>query len=46
MLMGHGNDLLMCDVNHPAASVAKDTAHGRLIDMAGCNIAEGATAIR
>ena len=45
MLMGHGDDLLICDVNHPAASIAKDTTFGRLIDMAGCDIPTGLRAI-
>ncbi|MFN0114460.1 MAG: RbsD/FucU family protein [Paracoccaceae bacterium] len=45
MLMGHGDDLVICDVNHPAASIAKDTAYGKLIDMAGCNLPEAAEAI-
>lgn len=45
MLMGHGDDLLICDVNHPAATIAKATTHGRLIDMAGCDIPTGAAAI-
>jgi L-fucose mutarotase len=45
MLMGHGDEVLICDVNHPAASIAKDTTFGRLIDMAGCDIPTGAAAI-
>jgi L-fucose mutarotase len=45
MLMGHGDDLLICDINHPAATIARDTAFGRLIDMAGCDIPTGAAAI-
>jgi L-fucose mutarotase len=45
MLMGHGDDLLICDVNHPAASIAKETTHGSLIDMAGCDIPTGLRAI-
>jgi L-fucose mutarotase len=45
MLMGHGDDIVICDVNHPAASIAKDTTHGRLIDMAGCDIPTAARAI-
>ena len=45
MLMGHGDDLLICDVNHPAASIAKDTTYGRLIDMAGCGLTEAVEAI-
>ena len=38
MLMGHGDDLVICDVNHPAATIAAETTYGRLIDMAGCGI--------
>jgi L-fucose mutarotase len=45
MLMGHGDDLVLCDVNHPAASIAKDTTYGRLIDLAGCDIPTAARAI-
>jgi L-fucose mutarotase len=45
MLMGHGDDLVICDVNHPAASIAAKTTYGRLIDMAGCDIPTAARAI-
>jgi L-fucose mutarotase len=45
MLMGHGDDLVICDVNHPAATIARATTHGRLIDMAGCDIPTAASAI-
>jgi L-fucose mutarotase len=45
MLMGHGDDLVICDVNHPAATIAAETTHGRLIDMAGCDIPGGLAAI-
>ena len=45
MLMGHGDDLVICDVNHPAASIAATTTHGRLIDMAGCDIPTATRAI-
>lgn len=45
MLMGHGDDLLICDVNHPAATIAKATTHGRLLDMAGCDLPRAAEAI-
>lgn len=38
MLMGHGDDLLVCDVNHPAAAIAKDTVWGKLVDVSGCGI--------
>jgi L-fucose mutarotase len=30
MLMGHGDDLVICDVNHPAATIAAETTYGRL----------------
>lgn len=45
MLMGHGDDLVICDVNHPAATIAARTTFGRLIDMAGCDIAGALRAI-
>ena len=45
MLMGHGDELVLCDVNHPAATIAKATTWGRLIDMAGCDIPTAASAI-
>ncbi|MFN3991495.1 MAG: RbsD/FucU family protein [Tabrizicola flagellatus] len=45
MLMGHGDDLVLCDVNHPAATIAAETTHGRLIDMAGCDLPTAARAI-
>ena len=45
MLMGHGDDLVICDVNHPAASIAEHTGYGRLIDMAGCDIPTAVAAI-
>lgn len=45
MLMGHGDDLLICDVNHPAATIAKASTHGRLVDMAGCDLPRAAEAI-
>ena len=45
MLMGHGDDLVICDVNHPAATIAAETTYGRLIDMTGCDIPTAARAI-
>jgi L-fucose mutarotase len=45
MLMGHGDDLVICDVSHPAATIAAETTYGRLIDMAGCDIPTGLAAI-
>src|SRR6476659_3583964 len=45
MSMGHGDDLLICDVNHPAATIAKDTTYGQLVNMAGCDLPHAAEAI-
>ncbi len=45
MLMGHGDDLVICDVNHPAAAIAKDTTYGQLINLPGCDIPPAVTAI-
>jgi L-fucose mutarotase len=45
MRMGHGDDLVICDINHPAASIAAHTTNGRLIDMAGCDIPTATRAI-
>lgn len=45
MLMGHGDDIVICDVNHPAVTIAKETTYGTLIDLAGCNIPQATKAI-
>lgn len=45
MLMGHGDDIVVCDVNHPAATIARKTTYGRLVDMPGCDIPRSARAI-
>lgn len=45
MLMGHGDDLVICDVNHPAVTIAKATTYGKLVDMPGCNLLAAAEAI-
>ena len=45
MLMGHGDDMVICDVNHPAAAIARHTAYGRLVDLGGCTIPEAIRAI-
>lgn len=45
MLMGHGDDLVLCDVNHPAATIAKQTTYGKLIDLPGCDIPSAARAV-
>lgn len=45
MLMGHGDELVICDINHPAQSIAKQTTYGTLINVSGCGIARAAEAI-
>jgi L-fucose mutarotase len=45
MLMGHGDDLVICDVNHPAATIAAETTYGTLLNLSGCGIPEAAAAI-
>jgi L-fucose mutarotase len=45
MLMGHGDDLVICDINHPAVSIAKHTTYGKLVDLPGCGIPEATRAI-
>lgn len=45
MQMGHGDDLLICDVNHPAASIAAQTTWGRVVDLSGTDIPTGLAAI-
>jgi L-fucose mutarotase len=45
MLMGHGDDLVICDINHPAVTIAKETTYGKLIDLSGCTIPEATKAI-
>ena len=45
MLMGHGDDIVICDVNHPAASIAAATTYGSLIAMAGCDILTATRAV-
>lgn len=45
MSMGHGDQLLLCDVNHPAASIAAHTAHGTVVDLAGCDLPRAVGAV-
>jgi L-fucose mutarotase len=28
MAMGHGDDIVLCDVNHPSTTIASQTTHG------------------
>ena len=43
--MGHGDDLVLCDANFPADSVARQTVLGRVIRIDGVGTAEAARAI-
>lgn len=45
MLMGHGDQLVLCDINHPAQTIARHTTYGRLIDLSGCGLERAAEAI-
>lgn len=43
--MGHGDDLALVDANHPAETIARATASGRLIRLPGLSVARAARAI-
>jgi L-fucose mutarotase len=43
--MGHGDELVLCDVNFPADSLSRTTIHGRPIRLAGANAPRAARAI-
>jgi L-fucose mutarotase len=43
--MGHGDDLLLCDRNHPAATIAKHTTHGRVIYIQGATLKDLSNAV-
>ena len=43
--MGHGDTLVLSDANFPAESVAKKTAHGKLLRLDGANVVEAADAV-
>lgn len=43
--MGHGDELVICDTNFPADSVARQTVLGRLLHLEGVNAARAARAI-
>ncbi len=45
MRMGHGDELLICDVNHPAATIAASTTLGSVLDLGGCDIAQATRAV-
>jgi L-fucose mutarotase len=43
--MGHGDDLVICDTNFPADSVARQTVLGRLLRIDGASASRAARAI-
>lgn len=43
--MGHGDDLVICDTNFPADSVAQQTMHGHLLRMNGVSAPRAARAV-
>ncbi|MGI9367126.1 MAG: RbsD/FucU family protein [Rhizobiaceae bacterium] len=45
--MGHGDDLVICDTNFPAQSIAAQTAHGKLlrIDRSSAEVAEAVLSV-
>lgn len=45
MLMGHGDSIVLCDFNHPAQTIARETTYGRLLDISGCGLTRAAQAI-
>jgi L-fucose mutarotase len=43
--MGHGDEIVICDTNFPADSVAQQTAHGQLLRMENVTAARAMQAI-
>ncbi|HVX99413.1 MAG TPA: RbsD/FucU domain-containing protein [Pseudorhodoplanes sp.] len=43
--MGHGDDLALVDANHPAETIARATASGKLVRLPGLTMARAARAI-
>jgi len=43
--MGHGDDLALVDANHPAETIARATASGRLVRLPGLSMGRAARAI-
>lgn len=43
--MGHGDDLALVDANHPAETIARATASGRLVRLPGLSMGRAACAI-
>ncbi len=43
--MGHGDDLVICDRNHPATTIAQSTTHGKLLTVFGATLNELSRAV-
>jgi L-fucose mutarotase len=43
--MGHGDDLVICDTNFPADSIAQQTVHGEVLRMNGVTAGRAARAV-
>lgn len=43
--MGHGDDVALVDANHPAETIARATASGRLVRLPGLSMGRAARAI-
>lgn len=45
MEMGHGDDIVVCDANFPAVTMAKATTYGKIINMPSCELQRAIEAI-
>ena len=43
--MGHGDDIVICDRNHPATTIANSTTHGTLLTVFGATLPEFSRAL-
>jgi len=43
--MGHGDEILLCDRNHPATTLAASTTHGSVVSLFGSDLVRAATAV-
>jgi L-fucose mutarotase len=43
--MGHGDDIVLCDRNHPASTLAAKTTHGKLLTLFGADLKRAAEAV-
>jgi len=43
--MGHGDDIVICDRNHPATTIANNTTHGQLLTVFGASLPQFSKAL-